>query len=195
MSNGLLCSSCGSRSDSSAARRAAMQFLVSKPRMFFGNESWGNVLHGGNVLQTPAAGGDCSGDGSAAGSRTVVGTGASRDYAWWREAPRDADALVNLERFEEAKSLLRRTRPVARRVLGESNVITLKLLWVHAQTLYKDDSATLADLRGLVNTLEDSARVACRVYGRTHPVVAGTQYHLGQSRAALAARETLSPGR
>ena len=55
-----------------------MQFLVSKPRMFFGNESWGNVLHGGNVLQTPAAaGGDCSGDGSAAGSRTVVGTGAS----------------------------------------------------------------------------------------------------------------------
>ena len=55
-----------------------MQFLVSKPRMFFGNESWGNVLHGGNVLQTPAAGGDCSGDGSAAGSRTVdvVATGA-----------------------------------------------------------------------------------------------------------------------
>ena len=101
---------------------------------------------------------------------------------------------MNLERYEEAKSLLRRTMPVARRVLGESNVITLKLLWVHAQTLYKDDSATLADLRGLVNTLADSARVARRVYGRTHPVVAGTQYHLGQSRAALAARETPSPG-
>ena len=77
MSNGLLCSSCGSRSDSLAARRAAMQFLVSKPRMFFGNESWGNVLHGGNVLQTPAAGGDCSGGGCAAGSGPVdvVGTG------------------------------------------------------------------------------------------------------------------------
>ena len=110
------------------------------------------------------------------------------------EANNYADALVNLERLEEAKSLLRRTRPVARRVLGESNVITLKLLWVHAQTLYKDDSATLADLRGLVNTLEDSGRIARRVFGGAHPVVAGTQYHLVQSRAALAARETPSPG-
>ena len=97
---------------------------------------------------------------------------------------------MNLERFEEAKSLLRRTRPVARRVLGENSVVTLKLLWVHAQTLYKDDSATLADLREAVNTLEDSARGARRVYGRTHPIVVGTEYHIEKSRAALAARET-----
>ena len=83
---------------------------------------------------------------------------------------------------------------MARRVLGESNVITLKLLWVHAQTLYKDDSATLADLREAVNTLEDSARGARRVYGRTHPIVVGTEYHIKHSRAALAARETPSPG-
>ena len=42
--------------------------------------SWGNiVLHDGEgVFQTPAPGGDCSGDGSAAGSRPVdvVATGA-----------------------------------------------------------------------------------------------------------------------
>ena len=42
--------------------------------------SWGNiVLHDGEgVFQTPAAGGNCSGDGSAAGSGPVdvVGTGA-----------------------------------------------------------------------------------------------------------------------
>ena len=66
MSNGVLCSitSC----DSSVARRAAMHY------------SWGNiVLHDGEgVFQTPAAGGNCSGDGSGAGSGPVdvVGTGA-----------------------------------------------------------------------------------------------------------------------
>ena len=41
--------------------------------------SWVNVvLHGEGVYQTPAAGGNCSGDGSAAGSGPVdvVGTGA-----------------------------------------------------------------------------------------------------------------------
>ena len=32
-----------------------------KPRVFFGNESWGLLHDGGNVLQTPAAGGDCPG--------------------------------------------------------------------------------------------------------------------------------------
>ena len=35
--------------------------------------------------------------------------------------------LNSLKRFEEARSLLRRTIPVARRVLGESNEITLKM--------------------------------------------------------------------
>ena len=95
---------------------------------------------------------------------------------------------MNLERFEEAKSVLRKTIPVARRALGESNETTLKLLWVHAQTLYKDDSATLADLREAVNTLEDSARGARRVYGGQHPIVAGFEYHIEKSRAALAAR-------
>ena len=103
--------------------------------------------------------------------------------------------LKSLGRFEEAKTMLRKTIPVARRVLGESHEIAIKMLWIHAGLLYKDDSATLADLRGLVNTLEDSGRIARRVFGGAHPVVAGTQYHLGQSRAALAARETLSPGR
>ena len=45
---------------------------------FFGRYSWGIVLHGEGVFQTPAAGGDCSGDDSAAGSGPVdvVGTGA-----------------------------------------------------------------------------------------------------------------------
>ena len=59
---------------------------------------------------------------------------------------------------------------------------------------HKGDSATLDDLRELVNMLEDSARGARRVYGTKHPFVVGTEYHIEKSRAALAARETPSPG-
>ena len=64
------------------------------------------------------------------------------------------------------------------------------MLWAYTETLYEDDSAPLADLRELVNTLEDSARGARRVYGGQHPIVAGFEYHIKHSRAALAARET-----
>jgi hypothetical protein len=64
------------------------------------------------------------------------------------------------------------------------------MLWIHAEILYEDDSATLADLRELVNTLDDAARGARRVYGTKHPFVVGTEYHIEHLRAALAARET-----
>ena len=99
-----------------------------------------------------------------------------------------------MQRFEETKALLRKTMPVARRVLGDSHEVTLKLLWIHVEMVYKDDSATLANLRKAVNTLEDAARDARRVYGRAHPFAEGCEYHLEKSRAALAARETPSPG-
>ncbi len=38
-----------------------------------------------------------------------------------------AESLRDLQRFEEAKSLLRKIMPVARRFLGESNVITIRM--------------------------------------------------------------------
>ena len=41
-----------------------------------------------------------------------------------------ATSLIFVKRFEEAKSLLRKTMPVARRVLGESH--NLILLWHHS---------------------------------------------------------------
>ena len=84
--------------------------------------------------------------------------------------------------------------PVARRVLGESHEVTLKLLWIHAEMLYKDDSAKRADLRKAVTTLEDSARGARRVYGSSHPFADGCECYLRILRAALAARETPPPG-
>jgi len=100
-----------------------------------------------------------------------------------------AVSLVNVERFEEAKSLLRKTMPVARRVLGESHDLTLTLKKVYADSLYEDDSATLNDLREAVTTLEDAARTARRVLGSSHPTTECIEDALRLSRAARRARE------
>ena len=110
-----------------------------------------------------------------------------------REANNHAMSLMNLERFEEAKSLLRRTLPVARRVLGETHVEGLKLRWTYAETLYKDDGATLDDLREAVTTFEDMERTSRRVLGGAHPITTGIEKDLQIARAALRAREP-SPG-
>ena len=80
--------------------------------------------------------------------------------------------------------------PVARRVLGESNDLTLKMRWVYARALYGDPGATLDDLREAVTTLEDIERIARRVLGGAHPFTSAIEVSLRQSRAALAARET-----
>ena len=98
-----------------------------------------------------------------------------------------AFSLGNLERFEEARSLLRKTMPVARRVLGDSNDLTLKLRWKYAGALYLDSGATLDDLREAVTTLEDTERIARRVFGGAHPIAAGIEHHLQNARAALRA--------
>mgnify|MGYP004184410897 CR=1 FL=1 len=56
-------------------------------------------------------------------------------------------------------------------------------------TLYKDDGATLDDLREAVATLEDTIRSARRVFGNTNPLAQGMECYLDESRAALRARE------
>ena len=48
-----------------------------------------------------------------------------------------ADSLFNLKRLEEVKSLLRRTVPVARRVLGENDYLTLIMRANYAKALGK----------------------------------------------------------
>ena len=80
--------------------------------------------------------------------------------------------------------------PVARRVLRESSVTTLRLRWNYAEALYTDPGATLDDLREAVTTLEDTTRIAQRVYGASHPYTTGHEESLRKSRAALRARET-----
>ena len=74
---------------------------------------------------------------------------------------------------------------MARRVLGESRELTLKMRWVYAEALCKDEGATVNDLREGVETLEDTVRIALRVLGNSHPTVAGIEESLGHFQAAL----------
>ena len=60
----------------------------------------------------------------------------------------------------------------------------------YAEALYKDDDATLDDLRETVPTLEDTARIRRRVLGGNHPVTTGIEVNLRYARAKLRARET-----
>ena len=103
-----------------------------------------------------------------------------------------AISLVCLKRFEEAKSLLRKVMPVARRVLGDTHDHTLRMREIYARALYYDPDATLDDLREAVATLEDTERIARRVLGGAYPLAVGIEQSLRHSRAALAARETAS---
>ena len=110
------------------------------------------------------------------------------------EANNYAADLFEVRRFEEAKSLLRKTTPVARRVLGENNEITIHLRTFYARVLYEDPAATLDDLREAVTTLEDTARIASRVLGGAHPLTVDIEDELQDARAALRARETPPAG-
>ena len=101
-------------------------------------------------------------------------------------------ALVHLKRFEEAKSLLQAKTPVARRVLGDSHDLTLRMKQVYAVALFEDDGSTLEDLREAVGTLEDATQTARRVFGAAHPLVVTFDCALEASRATLRARETPS---
>ena len=106
-----------------------------------------------------------------------------------------AASLCDNRRFEEAKALLRKTMPVARRVLGESHNYTLKMKWRYALALTKDASASLGGLYEAVTTLEETERIARRVLGGAHPDVVGIGNSLRVARAALRARETQSSAR
>ena len=100
-----------------------------------------------------------------------------------------ANSLFFLQRFEEAKALLRRMMPVARRVYGDSHQFTLMMRKNYAAALSEDTCATLDDLREAVTTLEDVERTARRVLGGAHPDTAEFEDELRKARAVLAVRE------
>ena len=94
-----------------------------------------------------------------------------------------------MERYGEASKLLRKLAPVARRVLGETDETTLRMRWTFGEALYKDDGATLEDLRESVTTFEEIERIAHRALGSAHPLTKTFGRQLQKARAALRARE------
>ena len=108
-----------------------------------------------------------------------------------RAAYNYALSLLELHRFEEAKSLMLIMIPVAQRVLGENYDITHRMRLTYAQTLYlvHDNFPPLDDLREAVTTVEETARTARRVFGNSHPLLRDIGICLQGARAALRDRE------
>ena len=103
-----------------------------------------------------------------------------------------AVSLIHSKRVREARALLCKALPVARRILGDNSDLTLIIRWNYATALYKDAGATLDDLREAVTTLEDTERIARRVLGGAHPIAKATYHILQEVRGGLRAREAPS---
>ena len=111
------------------------------------------------------------------------------NYDTLREAFNYAASLVLLKRFKEARALMRKTVPVARRAHGDNDRLTLKMRWNYAEALYLNPGATLDHLREAVTTLETTERIARRVLGDLHPMTTEIEDDLRRARADLRARE------
>ena len=103
-----------------------------------------------------------------------------------------SSSLYGLQRFGEVKSLLRKMIPVARRALGESHELTLRMRWLYASAV-DGDVATLDEIREAVTRLEEIERIARRVFGGAHPLTRAIETNLRASQAKLRARNTPSP--
>ena len=63
----------------------------------------------------------------------------------------------------------------------------------YAVAFYRDEGATLDDLREAVTTLEDVAPIARRVLGGANPLTSMIEEGLRDARVVLRARETPPP--
>ena len=100
-----------------------------------------------------------------------------------------ASSSISLQRFEEAKLLMRKAIPVAQRVVDESDILMLTMRLNYATALHDSPSSTLDDLREAVATIGEIERTGRRVLGGAHPLVGTIVGGLEHARAALAARE------
>ena len=97
------------------------------------------------------------------------------------------NCLFELQRFEEAKVLMSKAMPIARRVIGDNDRLTLRIRWFYAMALHWScDSTTLDDLRLAETTLEETARTARRVLGGAHPLTEGIEEDLRDAQALRA---------
>ena len=95
-----------------------------------------------------------------------------------------ASSLTDLRHFEEARPLLRKTMPVARRVLGENHEITISLTKTYARVLSDAPGATIHERVEAVRTLDEADRTARRVLGASHPLAVRIGRDLKKSRVA-----------
>ena len=77
--------------------------------------------------------------------------------------------LLELERLEEAKRLLRKVIPVARRVLGNEHDLTLSLCEDLSRATLLDGESSAEKKREALRTLEDTLGIMRRVLGPQHP--------------------------
>ena len=103
-----------------------------------------------------------------------------------------ANLLERFGRHEEASSLMRKILPVARRIFGETHITFLRMRWLYALALFKDQAATLDDLREAVEILESVTLSWKRIFGQSHPETPSVQVALANAREALAARAAAS---
>ena len=97
--------------------------------------------------------------------------------------------LKDINHFQEAKELMRKMIPVARRFLGDCHELTLRMRALYARALLEDTCATLGDIREAVAMFEDLAPTTRRVLGGTHPVAMTMEASLQYAQTVLAARE------
>jgi len=100
-----------------------------------------------------------------------------------------AISFFDLQRFEKAKDLLRKTMPVVRRVFGDHDVVTIKMRAYYGRALYADPAGTLDDLHEAVTMHGETERIARRVLGGAHPLTTAIEDDLRKLRAALRDRE------
>ena len=99
-------------------------------------------------------------------------------------------SLSSLERYGEAKALLRKTMPVARRALGAEHDLTLNFRDIYGRCLYRDDNASRGDVVEAIEILEDVQRRVRRVFGPGHPDWTALPGHLEAAREKLAGFDT-----
>ena len=102
------------------------------------------------------------------------------------------DSLIQLQRYKTVMSLLRKTLPIARRVLeSDETMLRLRVNYARALCVVSADAVTGTspdDLREAVTTLEEIEPIARRVLGGAHPFTASIEANLQRARAAAALR-------
>ena len=79
---------------------------------------------------------------------------------------------------------------VADRILGREDLVSLRINWLYANSLWGDPDATLDDLVEAEATLKSVERSWRRIIGSAHQDTRDLELSLARARQKLSARET-----